>query len=161
MKLLACCLAVGHGWASATCLIVYRTYASIMTGNVLSLATDCIAAIPIWTDQINEFSPMRGMLTSHYYRQQCAVHGSVFSSYCFGIAVYRVLNTLLGRRASASAIAVGTSWVRSAGDSGAARRPSPMPHLRQQWPSPTTRLQGQQAPRTRGLVSHERLVAAL
>ena len=103
---LACCLAVGHGWASATCLIVYRTYASIMTGNVLSLATDCIAAIPIWTDQINEFSPMRGMLTSHYYRQQCAVHGSVFSSYCFGIAVYRVLNTLLGRRASASAIAV-------------------------------------------------------
>ena len=41
---LACCLAVGHGWASATCLIVYRTYASIMTGNVLSLATYVEAA---------------------------------------------------------------------------------------------------------------------
>ena len=103
---LACGLAFAHGWASLLCLIVYRTFASIMTGNVLSLATDCFGAIPLWAEHISQWNAFATTLSTAYYRQQCAVHGSVFASYCLGLALYRVINTLLGRWASASAIAL-------------------------------------------------------
>ena len=80
---LACMLAVAQGWASMECLLIYQTFASIMTGNILMVASGCIGGDG----------------------QGCAVHVSVLFSYAFGFLLYRGVTLTLGFYTSSTALA--------------------------------------------------------
>jgi len=79
---LACLLAVAQGWTSMECLLIYKTFASIMTGNMLLVLRDWISGDD------------RGY----------AVHLAVLASYAFGFVLYRGLTTLMGFYTSSTAL---------------------------------------------------------
>ena len=58
------------------CLLIYGTFASIMTGNMLLVTSKCIEGDG----------------------DKCALHVSVLASYSFGFVLYRCLTTLVYAR---------------------------------------------------------------
>lgn len=113
---LASCLAAAHGMTSVTGLLLYGTYVSIMTGNVLFFSMDCIGAASSWW--ANRTVQDSCDPTQANAQLRCALHSSVLASYISGFVAHRAMNTLLGGRTTSSAAAIVTFLLFLAVDLG-------------------------------------------